>query len=415
MIDNAEGPLTGGGLQKVLELARRHLDMDLAFLAEFTDGQQVYRGLAGEAESFGWAVDDALPLPETYCRLMVEGSIPNAVAETSALPALRELEVTADAGIGSYVGVAVRLADGSLYGSLCALSHDARQVDDKDAKFLGMLAELVATEVQTERDQEAARSHVRQLIRHEQIAIALQPIVDIVTGRVLGVEALSRFPSDGRSPDKVFAAAHDVGLGMELERLATRHALELLALLGRETYLAVNLTPSVAIELAALAHQTDLPLDRVVLEMTEHAAVENYAVLRDSLEGIRRRGVRVAIDDAGAGYASLHHIVELGPDVIKIDRSLIDGISRHPARRSVVKAFVALAADLEASLVGEGVEDPADVGCARALGIHAVQGYLFARPSTDRQELARWLEAGFGMEHPQPGPPHQRRARHSST
>lgn len=386
--------LTGGGTKHVLELARRHLDMDLAFLAEFTDGKQVYRGLAGDAPSFGWELNDGPELPETYCRMMTSGELSNAIADTSADALVADLPVTARARIGSYVGVPVHLPDGSLYGSLCTVNHDAHSVDQRDVKFLRLLADLVAVDLQAERDQDTARSRISALIDNRLIDIALQPIFDNHTGRMLGVEALSRFPSEYGPPDKVFAAAHQVGLGLELERLATQLALQVLPLLAPDQYLALNVSPAVAIELAASGDLTDVPLHRVVLEITEHAAVENYVVLRDTLALARADGLRIAIDDAGAGYASLHHIIELAPDVIKIDRSLIDGVSTDAARRSVVKAFVSLADDLGALVIAEGVEESPDLLTARNLGATATQGYLLARPSLDRADLQAWSRDG---------------------
>jgi EAL domain-containing protein (putative c-di-GMP-specific phosphodiesterase class I) len=220
--------------------------------------------------------------------------------------------------------------------------------------------------------------------------------VDLHTGAILGMEALSRFPDGFGPPDVVFDAAHRAGVGMELERVAARRAFETLPQLGPEVYLAINLAPAVAIELARVALDTpDLPVNRLVLEITEHAAVENYAILRDSLAAVRRRGLRLAIDDAGAGYASLQHIVELSPDLIKADRSLVDGVANDQARRSVVRAFVGLAADLDAVVVAEGVERPVDLDTVRGLGVHAAQGYLFARPSIDRTEVGGWIASGL--------------------
>jgi EAL domain-containing protein (putative c-di-GMP-specific phosphodiesterase class I) len=389
--------IAGAGTRRVLELARRHLEMDLAFLAEFTDGQQVYRGLAGDGASFGWRLHAGLPLSQTYCRLMTEGDLPNAIPDTSAQPAVADLPVTADARIGSYVGVPVRLPDGSLYGSLCTVSHDAQPVDQRDAKFLAMLAELLAGEIQAERDQERARSRIRDLIDHRRVDIALQPIIDIATGRMLGVEALARFPSGYGPPDAVFAAAHAAGVGSDLERLAAERAYDVLPLLAPEQYLAINLTPAVAMELVGLEDLSRLPLDQLVLEITEHQAVENYALLRDSLTTARAGGLRLAIDDAGAGYASLHHIVELAPDIIKIDRSLVDGASSDAARRSVVRAFVHLAADLGASVIAEGVERPEDLHTVHDLGATAAQGYLLARPSHNRADIGTWRSGGTDL------------------
>lgn len=296
--------------------------------------------------------------------------------------------------------VPIRLPDGSLYGSLCTVSHGAQPVDQRDAKFLQLLAELIATEVQAELDEAVAVARMSQLIDAEDFAIALQPIFDILTGRLIGVEALSRFPHGYGPPDEVFAAAHAAGVGIELERLAVLTALDVTSLLAPDQYLAINLTPAAASELAGRADLATLPLPNMVLEITEHDAVENYAALRDSLANVRAAGLRLAIDDAGAGFASLQHIVELAPDIIKIDRSLIDGVSASGQRRSVVKAFASLAADLGATVVAEGVEDPADLHAAHGLGASAAQGYLLGRPSLDRADLARWQQDGLRLTSP---------------
>jgi EAL domain-containing protein (putative c-di-GMP-specific phosphodiesterase class I) len=385
-----------GGPQRILQLARRHLHMDLAFLAQFTDGEQVYRGLAGDAATFGCRVDDRVPLSETYCRLMTSGEIPNAIPDTAAEPAVRDLRVTVQAGIGSYVGVPVHLPDGSLYGSLCTVSHTSQPVDEKDARFLAMLAELLASDVQADKERSLERARIQRLIDGERLDIALQPIVGLRSGSIVGAEALSRFPGGWGTPDVVFGAAHRVGVGLELERLAAQRAVETLPLLSPGTYLAINLAPTVAIELARRSLELpDLPVDRLVIEITEHAAVENYANLRDSLKSARERGLRLAIDDAGAGYASLQHVVELVPDVIKADRSLIDGVAEDQARQSVVRAFVTVAADLEAVVVAEGVERAADLETVRRLGVDAAQGFLFARPSTDRATVQAWMTSGL--------------------
>jgi EAL domain-containing protein (putative c-di-GMP-specific phosphodiesterase class I) len=113
--------------------------------------------------------------------------------------------------------------------------------------------------------------------------------------------------------------------------------------------------------------------------------------LHRELEPLRRRGLRIAVDDAGAGYSSLRHVLELRPDFIKIDRWLIDGIAHDHARRVAVGAFMSLARDLGSVVIAEGVEQAADLAAVRRLGLHAVQGYLLGRPTTDRGRLAHLL------------------------
>jgi EAL domain-containing protein (putative c-di-GMP-specific phosphodiesterase class I) len=172
--------------------------------------------------------------------------------------------------------------------------------------------------------------------------------------------------------------------------MTARRALAHLPEAGRELRLGVNLTPAIAMQLAGDPALDDVPMDRLVLEITEHEAVESYADLRERLKPLRERGLQLAIDDAGAGYASLHHIVELRPDIIKIDRSLIDGLASDTARRSVVTSLVLLGLDLGALVVAEGIETREDLAAAADLGVDAAQGYLIARPSTDPLDHAYW-------------------------
>jgi EAL domain-containing protein (putative c-di-GMP-specific phosphodiesterase class I) len=404
LTDEVKTDVPVASVNRILELARRHLEMDVTFISQFTAGKQVFRGLAGDAASFGFALGEGPALDSTYCALMAAGRIPNAVPDAAAHPVLSRLAGTTDAGIGSYVGVPILLPDGSLYGSLCGLGHTRQSVDARDARFLTLLAELVAHELDKERPDGMLSARIRTLIDDQDIAIALQPIVDLAGGGVIGVEALSRFPQGHGSPDTVFAAAHRVGLGIELEQVTLLKAIELLPQLRADQFLALNVSPSTALHFAQFVGGCDdVPFDRLVLEITEHAAVDDYAALRDDLAHLRQRGLRLAIDDAGAGYASLHHIVELAPDIIKIDRSLIDGLATDTARRSVVTAFVALAHDIGAQVIAEGVEHLTDLVAAKSLGVDLVQGYLLARPSTDRAELPRLLARRYTAAHRMPG------------
>jgi EAL domain-containing protein (putative c-di-GMP-specific phosphodiesterase class I) len=132
-------------------------------------------------------------------------------------------------------------------------------------------------------------------------------------------------------------------------------------------------------------------LSQLVVEITEHSAVDSYAALHRQLAPLRKRGLRIAVDDAGAGYASLRHVLELQRDFIKLDRSLIHGIADDHARRVAVSAFNSLALDLGATVVAEGIERPADLSAVRDLGLHTAQGYLLGKPTMNSCVLARWI------------------------
>jgi EAL domain-containing protein (putative c-di-GMP-specific phosphodiesterase class I) len=385
------GATIGSQLIRVLEFANQHLGMDAAFVTETSAHGQVYRSVHGDAQSFG--VASGKP-SISYCDLMLAGTIPHAIPATFADSRVRNLAVTSHARIGAYIGVPIVLADGTVFGSLACLSHDAHVLGERDVRFLKLLAELLAPEVEGARERDEAQAAMSNLIDTESIEVALQPVFDVHDGHCLGVEALARFPAVYGGTEAVFASAHSVGLGGALERLALGRAIALLPELPQKQFLAVNLTPHVAYDLAALGQNYPSFMAHLVLEITEHAAVDSYAQLREALRPMRDVGLRLAIDDAGAGYASLKHVIELEPDIIKVDRSIIDGLAADRARRSVVSAFVLLALEIGATVIAEGIETIDDLEAVRDLGVDAAQGYLFARPTTDRSALSEWASAG---------------------
>ena len=220
-----------------------------------------------------------------------------------------------------------------------------------------------------------------------------QPIVEIESGLCLGFEALVRFPERFLNPpNKVFASAKEVGLGRELELLAVRLACENKPALSPGQFLAVNLSPSVVVALGDdLATRALLDRGDLVAEITEHEFTEHHEDVRDALLPHRERGLRVAVDDAGTGYASLRRIVELEPDFIKIDISLVRGVATMNRHAMAVRTLSRLAGDLGAIAIAEGVEDSADLERLRCLGVPAAQGYYFARPTTNVSDLEPWI------------------------
>jgi len=391
-------------VDRVVDLAYRHLDMDAALVSLFQDGRQVYRAGAGRMASFGAELGSGPPLSDTLCARMVEGDIPHLIPDVAADDRVSGLAAVTGRRIGAYVGVPVVLPDGEVYGCLCCLSHDAQpDLTVRDVKFLHMLSGLLTVELGNERQRQRQGDEIAGILDRRELAIVLQPVVALATGRSPMLEALARFQIG--SPDEVFATADTVGLRIPLEELAVEVGLGMLRQLAPTQALAINVAPDVAIALSKGAFH-DLPLDRIVMEITEHAAVSNYRELRQALDPLRVEGLRLAVDDAGAGFASLRHIVELAPDIIKIDRSLVSGLEADRARRSVVTSLVVVALDLDAFVVAEGVETWSELEAVTDSGVDAVQGYLLGRPSADPEQLRRWTsgqpllsltDAGPGM------------------
>jgi EAL domain-containing protein (putative c-di-GMP-specific phosphodiesterase class I) len=223
---------------------------------------------------------------------------------------------------------------------------------------------------------------VREVLDRGALVTLLQPVVDMATGAVVSQEALTRFPEarpDG--PAAVFADAAAVGLGPELELLAARRALEAARRLPPEMPVAVNLSAAALLRPAVV----DLLLDHrdagIAVELTEHERIDDYTAVLATTEALRRAGIRLAVDDAGAGYASMRHILRLRPDVIKLDIALVAGVHTDPAKQAMLSAMVAFAADTGADLVAEGVEEPEERDALLARGIRFGQGYLFGAPA----------------------------------
>jgi EAL domain-containing protein (putative c-di-GMP-specific phosphodiesterase class I) len=381
------------GLERVAELGQRHLGMDVLYIAETSATGQTCRAAAGDPASFKIAVDERLPDRAPNGRELAGGVLPGCIGDADCDPRLAELAESTGTSIGSFIGVPLRHSDGSLFGSLCGLSHlPCPHLDERETRFLAMLAELITADLDEQRRAERLEADLARLIETEDVRVAYQPIMDLRSRRCIGLEALARFPEPYVRPDLTLAAAETVGLRVELERLVISQAWPTMELLGEGQFLAMNLAPDALVELARRANlRPEVAVDRVVVEVTEHAVVESYAMLHKELEPLRRRGLRIAVDDAGAGYSSLRHVLELRPDFIKVDRWLIGGIAHDHARRVAVGAFMSLARDLGSTVIAEGVEQAADLATVRRLGLHAVQGYLLGRPTTDRERLTSLL------------------------
>jgi EAL domain-containing protein (putative c-di-GMP-specific phosphodiesterase class I) len=390
LADLVESFRRGQAGQSLMELAvaaaRQHLGMDVSLLSEFRDGQQVYRRIDGDGGSFGMREDSGRALEDTFCRRVVAGDAPAVIPDASAEPAVAGLPAIAEAGIGAYVGVPVRLPDGRLYGTLCCFSHDPDpDLRDRDARFLEVLAAIVGEQLGREQGElehrRALTDRVDAVIREGRVGIAFQPIVGLADRRPVGYEALARIDTDPyRTPDLWFADAWEVGRGADLELIAVRAALAHLGSVPDDAYLSVNVSPVIVGSPAFAGALRESDPRRILVEVTEHAIPDHYDVLAHAMRALRGTGVRFAVDDAGAGYAGLTHMVRLAPDVIKLDRFLISGLDADPARQALAAAAASFADRSRTHVIAEGIETVAEHEQLRELGIRYGQGYHYARP-----------------------------------
>ncbi len=381
------GPAYGNSVPDILHAMREHLKMEVAFVSEFTRGRRVFRYVDSSWAKNPVRVGEGDPLEDSYCARVVDGRMPELMNDARMNACAAELPVTFALPVGAHVSVPITLSDGAVYGTFCCFSRSAdNSLNLRDVHLMRVFADLAGKMIERERaidrNQHDMHERTMQVLREDTLNIVYQPIYDLEKGTITGFESLARFaPTPARSPDRWFSDAHTVGLGVELEMMAIEHALQLLPHLGEGLDLGINASPDTIVDprLGQLLSGLD-PIDRIVLEITEHAAIDRYEEIAGCLRPFRSRGLKIAVDDAGAGYASFRHILNLEPDRIKLDISLTRDIDIDPARRALAAALIHFATDTGSTLVAEGVETAAEVATLIELGVEKAQGYFLDRP-----------------------------------
>nr|WP_281414665.1 EAL domain-containing protein [Plastoroseomonas arctica] len=365
---------------------RKHLGMAVAYVSEFQGDETVFRDVDAPGLEAVIKPGDRRSLDDVYCRHILAGRLPELIPDTGANAFAQKLPITHDSQIGAHMSVPVRLEDGSVYGMFCCLNFSPDpSLNDRDLQMMRVFADLTARQLGEEaagkRVATDKRDRVAAVLRDQAFRMVFQPIWDFAEDRPLGFEALCRFSAEPyRTPDIWFAEADEVGLGREMELAAIEVALAAGAVLPRGCYISVNASPALILSGRLAAALRRHPGRRVVVEVTEHAPVADYAKLLWECARLRETGARIAVDDAGAGYAGLQHILQLRPDMIKLDIALVRAIDTDPARRALVSALMFFAEETGCLMVAEGIETQAELDILRKLGVHCGQGYLFSRP-----------------------------------
>lgn len=355
--------------------------------------------LAGSAADAQEAIDLAMEVRPDVAMLDVDmpaGGGPRAAREIrNRLPGCRVVALSAADDRGTVLAMVEAGASGYLVkgGPINEIGEALRSAAMGESSLSRRVAGGVVDELASglrerrreERRLEARRARIQSFIDEPTLVRAvLQPICDLQSGAAVGHEALARFDSRPvRPPDHWFRAAETVGIGVDLELSALDRALGRLADVPDDAFLSVNGSPATFVHAQTRLLLADLRVDRIVLEITEHAPVHDYEVLSAGLAPLRERGARVAVDDAGAGFASLRHILRLGPDLIKLDRSLVAGIHSDDAQQALAAGLIGFARQIGARIVAEGIETAAELTTLRGLGVDYGQGYLFAPPAPE--------------------------------
>ncbi|MGY1735864.1 EAL domain-containing protein [Geodermatophilus sp. SYSU D00684] len=367
----------------LLRTARTSLHMSVAFLSRL-DGTTQHLEV----------VDTRVPLlvrekakvaqDTSFCQAILDGKLPAVIDDVTRHPLAMSLPSARIPRIRSYVSTPVTLSDGSLYGTFCAFGFTSdKELTRRDEALMQVLASaasvIIEPEIREQQRRDDIDGRLDPLVAAGGPSVVLQPIVDLVTGVRVGAEALSRFPREwAKGPDVVFEEAHSVGRGSEVELLALRGAAAHLDRVGG--YVAMNVSPQTLLTPECAALLRELPLDRVLLELSEHDPVEDYDALTRALVPFRAAGMRLAIDDVGAGFSSLRHIVVTGPDVIKMDRSIVSGLDTDPVLSTLVGSLVTFGHGCGVTLVAEGIETAEEASRLRDLGVDLGQGWYYGRP-----------------------------------
>jgi EAL domain-containing protein (putative c-di-GMP-specific phosphodiesterase class I) len=274
-----------------------------------------------------------------------------------------------------------------IYVGCAVLSNDPALRFER--RVYAALEEAFADSIQErKREQRKVSMQFKEVLRTGAVQAVYQPVVDMVERRAIGFEALTRLTTPSfAGPDQLFKAAYENDSVWKLERLCRERAIRGLKNFRPDQLLFLNMEPDSIYdpalrseEIFTLLGEADLKPSQVVLEITEHSAVQEYEAFRQMLNYFQFHGFRLAVDDVGSGYSGLKSVAELRPNFIKIDMALIRDIHLHPIKQDLTATIVRFSSSSGTTLIAEGVETVEELRCLQRIGVRFAQGFLFARP-----------------------------------
>lgn len=334
------------------------------------------------------------PLEGSYCQLVLAGRLPELIPDARQHPLAASLPVTGQLPVGSHVSVPIRFSDGRIYGTFCCFSFEARQsLQPSDLAPFRVVAQLAAEHLEAIDEVEAKRRRRRQVLADviddpDALALVFQPLWDLDRMQIVALEALARFPGREHGPGWFFNEASEFGLGVELEMRSVRMALAALVDIPSPIRLNVNVSPDTLCSPDFFDAIAGVPADRLVVEVTEHAAVEDYGEVRAASARLSASGVWLAIDDVGMGFSGLNRILQSTPKELKLDACVIRDVDSDPVKEALIECFCSFGRRTGLDVVAEGIETKAELDALRALGVKLGQGYHLARPDSLEQILS---------------------------
>lgn len=368
-------------VEQLLRTLREHLSMDVAFVSEITGGQRIFRYVETGGTDGIILTGDVDTAESTYCGLVLAGVLPELLVD----PTDHLVPASERAG-GSRLTVPIVMSDGTVFGTLCCFSSEIRSVlNQGHVAAMRMMAQLAGEYLEV-----IDRAERHRLVRHQVVEAVLQdpngmemvfqPLRDLESMDIVAIEALARFPGRDFGPEWFFAEATAHDRGVDLETRAVRLALSVLDRVPEPIRLNVNVSPVTLQSQPFFDAVVGVAPDRLVVEVTEHAVVDDYNDMRRAMARLAALGVRLAIDDVGMGFSGLNRILESSPHELKLDASVIMGVDTSTVKQALVEAFSSFGRRAGFDVVAEGVETHAQRQCLRQLGVRTGQGYHLGRP-----------------------------------
>lgn len=375
-------------IQHALDAIRGHLGMEVAYVSEIGGDQSAMRAVSAPGFEDMIKPGDVHSLDDVYCRYILRGELPEAMPDTGKFPLAASMPITQAIPIGSHMSVPIRLPDGKVYGMFCCFSRSPNpSLNERDLQVMRMFADMAGHQINRELEAhhaaDAGRERMAGIVSERKFSLVYQPITRFLDLKPVGFEALTRFSvTPRRPPNQWFDEAAELGMGLELETVVLETTLADAGRLPADCYLSINASPDMILSGKLLSLLSRVSDRQIVLEITEHQPVADYGSLCKALRPLREAGVLLAVDDAGAGYSTMQHILQREPDMIKLDMGLTRGIDAEPARRALATALIYFARETGSTIIAEGIETEAELETLKLLGIDKGQGFLLGRPMT---------------------------------
>lgn len=373
-------------ISSLIRSVRDRLDMEVGFLSEFNEDQRVFRFVDCARDANLVSAGSSGPLKDSFCEMIADGRLSQLVPDTAASGEMDLVPEFSLIPVKSHVSVPVVLSDGHTFGTFCIFSREVKpELNNKSLLLVRVFADVIAALIEDARkgseENRKRQDMILGLLERDELLLHAQPICGLHDKGIQGFELLARLSTDlDLSPAQLFIDADRLGLSAAIGMRVIEKSRHALAVLPEDAYVSINVTPAFLEACDITGIYSPEESQRIVLELTEHEEIADYDLLNEKLRPLRESGMRLAIDDAGAGYASMRHILLLSPDMLKLDMSLIRDIDQDRDKQSLVAALRGFAQVQGYKVVAEGIETEAELAELETLNVCCGQGYLLSRP-----------------------------------